>query len=314
MRRSSFLKKRSKKLLPCESGAAATRAPSDKSFLVLFFKKELLFLLLSAAAADPVVAVRGTDQITASQVRALITAADPQTRAKLASDPKALQDAVRNALIQRGVLEAARAANWERRPEVTAMLARTRDAAIAQSFLASHAAPPAAYPSEAEIQAAYEQAKPQLMQPRAYQLTQLSIPLAPTASPQQIDAARNTLNAARNAFASGHAPAGTQQLDLGWVPENRLQPGARDGVSGLLEGQVSAPVCSKTGCALLKLVATRQAGPAPLAEVRDGLIRLLRQQKERQGEQDFANTLLARAPVRIDEIALAQLAGAPATR
>ena len=67
------------------------------------------------------------------------------------------------------------------------------------------------------------------------------------------------------------------------------------------------------GCALLKLVATRQAGPAPLAEVRDGLIRLLRQQKERQGEQDYANVLLARAPVRIDEIALAQLAGAQAT-
>ena len=49
-------------------------------------------------------------------------------------------------LIQRGVLEAAHAANWDRRPEVAAMLARARDAAIAQSFLASHAAPPASLP------------------------------------------------------------------------------------------------------------------------------------------------------------------------
>ena len=294
---------------------AATRGSTIKSFLVLLFKKELLLpLLLTAAAPDPVIAVRGADQITASQVRSLIAGADTQTHAKLTGDPKALQDVVRNALIQRGVLEAARAANWERRPDIAAMLARTRDAAIAQSFLASHAAPPANYPSDADIQAAYEQAKPQLMQPRAYRLSQLFVTLAPTASAQQADAARRTLAVARDGFAAGHAPAGMQMLDLGWVAENRLQPAARDAVSGLLEGQVSAPVCTRPGCALLKLVATRQAGPAPLADVRDGLVRLLRQQKERQGEQDYANTLLARAPVRIDEIALAQLAGAPAAR
>jgi len=40
--RPSFLKKRSKKLLHLESGAAATRAFESKSFLVLFFKKEHL--------------------------------------------------------------------------------------------------------------------------------------------------------------------------------------------------------------------------------------------------------------------------------
>ncbi len=314
MKDSSFLKKRSKKLLRVEPVLAPTRTPTNKSFLVLFFKKELLLVFLAATSPDPIVAVRGTDQITASQVRTLIAATDGQTRAKLAADPKALQDVVRNALIQRGVLAAARAANWERRPEVTAMLARTRDAALAQSFLASHAAPPPGYPSEAEIQAAYEQAKSQLMQPRVYHVSQAAIPLPPTATTQQIEAARRTLAGARDGFAAGHPPTGVEMLDLGWVPENRLQPMARDAVSGLLEGQVSAPVCTRSGCALLKLVATRQAGPAPLADVRDGLIRLLRQQKERQGEQDYENALLARAPVRIDEIALAQLAGASATR
>jgi hypothetical protein len=40
--RSSFLKKRSKKLLTSWREAAATRTPQSKSFLVLFFKKELL--------------------------------------------------------------------------------------------------------------------------------------------------------------------------------------------------------------------------------------------------------------------------------
>jgi hypothetical protein len=40
--RSSFLKKRSKKLLDGCRGSIRRRTPSGKSFLVLFFKKELL--------------------------------------------------------------------------------------------------------------------------------------------------------------------------------------------------------------------------------------------------------------------------------
>ncbi len=272
----------------------------------------LAFLALLAATADPVIAVRGADQITASQVRALIASADPQTRAKLTQDAKALQDVVRNALLQRAVLQAARAANWDRKPDVVAMLTRTRDLALAQSFLASKAAPPSGYPTEADIAAAYERAKPQLMQPRAYHLTQLFITLAPTATAADSGHAAQMLEGLRDAFAEPGAaqpPAGVERLDLGWVPENRLQPAARDAVADLPEGQVSAPVCTKSGCALLKLIATRPAGPAPLAEVRDGLVRLLRQQKERQGEQAYANSLLAREPVRIDEIQLSRLAG-----
>jgi peptidylprolyl isomerase len=269
-------------------------------------------LVAVATATDPVVAIRGTDQITASQVRALIASADPQTRAKLTQDPKALQDIVRDALLQRAILQAARAANWDRKPDVIAMLTRTRDMALAQSFLASKAAPAPSYPSEAELAAAYQQAKPQLMQPRAYHLTQLFITLASPATAADTTRATQILTGLREAFAGPHPPkppAGVDQLDLGWVPENRLQPTARDAVAGLPEGQVSAPVCSTSGCALLKLVATRPAGPAPFADVRGGLIRLLRQQKERQGEQAYANSLLTREPVRIDEIQLSHLAG-----
>jgi hypothetical protein len=53
--RTSFLKKRSKKLLPIASGnllnaAARTPAAMDKSFLLLFFKKEESFLIPLAAS------------------------------------------------------------------------------------------------------------------------------------------------------------------------------------------------------------------------------------------------------------------------
>ena len=174
------------------------------------------------------------------------------------------------------------------------------------------ATPPADYPSQAEIQAAYDKAKPQLMQPRGYRLTQLFVTLPANASPAAAEQAKHTLATLREGFTGTRTPklpSGVQMADLGWVPENRLQPAARDAVSGLLEGQVSLPLCTAPGCAVLKLNATRPAGPAPLAEVRDDLVRLLRQQKAREGEQAYANTLLAREPVRIDEIQLSKLAG-----
>ena len=193
------------------------------------------------------------------------------------------------------------------------MLARTRDAAITESFLASHAAPPANYPGQAELQAAYDQAKPQLMQPRSYHLMQATLQ-STGGSP---DAAREKLTALQRDIAHGRARfqdaakrvPGLQIADIGWQPENRLLPAARDAVAGLLEGQVSSPVCTVAGCALLQLTATRPAGPAPLADARDGLIRLLRQQKQRQLEQAYSNALLAKQPVQVNEIELSHLAG-----
>jgi peptidylprolyl isomerase len=272
----------------------------------------LLVLLLAAAAPDPVVAVRGSDAITASQARALIAAADPQTRQRLQTDPTAVTALVRDTLLQHAILAEAEAHHWDENPEVAALLRRTREQVLLQSYLASQAVVPAGYPTDADIQAAYNQNKAQLMQPRAYHLMQATLQAS---AGQSSDAARQKLTDLQKDIAHGRVKfadaakrvPGVQISDLGWQPENRLLPAARDAVSGLLEGQVSAPVCNPAGCALLQLTATRPAGPAQLADVRDGLIRALRQQKQRQLEQTYTNTLLAKQPVQVNEIELSHL-------
>jgi peptidylprolyl isomerase len=273
----------------------------------------LAALLLLAAAPDPVVAVRGTDAITASQVRALINAADPDTRHRLQTDPTALTALVRDTLLQHAILAEAEAHHWDQTPDVAALLRRARETVLLQSYLAAHAEIPASYPTEADIEAAYNQNKGQLLQPRAYKLVQASL----TAQPgQPNDGAQQKLAALQKDIARGRVKfqdaakqvPGLHVTDIGWQPENRLTPAARDAVSGLLEGQVSPPVCSPAGCALLQLTATRPAGPAPLAEVKDSLIRALRQQKQRQLEQAYSNTLLAKQPVQVNEIELSHLA------
>jgi parvulin-like peptidyl-prolyl isomerase len=270
-------------------------------------------ILLAAAAPspDPVVAVRGDQSLTASQVRALIASADPDTRKQLQSNPEALQRVIRDSFLQRAVLAAAEQAKWDDKPEVAALLRRTREAAIIQSFLAAQAPVPASYPSEAELQAGYEKAKPQLMQPRTYHLAQAFIAVAAGASADEarhkLASLQKDVTAGRVSWDAAAKRAGAAIADLGWVPEDRLQASAREAASGLLEGQISSPVCTPSGCSALKLLGTRPAGPAPLADVRDKLIAALRQAKQRAGEQAYADGLLAKEPVRINEIELSHV-------
>jgi peptidylprolyl isomerase len=299
-----------------------------KSFLVLFFKKEqlaavpgntrhfrLLFLavLTLAAADDPVIAERGADHITLSQVRAMIAAVDPDTRRKLTTDQAALQNFLRNELVARAILAQAAAENWDQRPDVAALLQRARDQVITQSYLAGHAALPAGYPSEAEVKAAYDQNKARFMQPRSYHLEQIFLPAANAASAddgrKKLAALRTQIEHGKLAFnqAAKHG-ANLQFTDMGWVGEPQLAPGVKPAVAGLLEGAISEPVCTENGCHLLRLLATRPAGPAPLATIHDALVRALRQQKQTADENAYASSLLAKQPVAINQIQLSRLA------
>ena len=276
-------------------------------------KRALLLLLLTAAAPDPVVAVHGTDELTASQVRALIADAPPETRHAYQTNPDALKALIRDTFLGRAILAEAEAKAWDKRPEVAALAQRAHDLAITQSYLISQSPVPAGYPSDAELQAAWETNKAQLMQPRGYKLEQVFATAAPGAAQ---DEARRKLAEVQTQASHGRTAleaaakrvAGVQYADMGWVAEGRLQAAAKDAVAGLLEGQLSPPLCTSSGCTLLKLIATRPAGPAPLAEVRDQLTRALRQQKQRELQQAYANALLAKQPVRVDEIQLSHLA------
>jgi peptidylprolyl isomerase len=273
----------------------------------------LLASLCGAAAADPVIAERGQDRITVSQARAMIAAVDPDTRRRLTIDPNALKEFLRNVLVQRAVLAQAQAEKWEQRPDVANLLARTREQVVVKSYLAAHAMPPPAFPSEAEIKAAYEQNKAQFMQPRGYHLVQLFVP-KPAAG--AADDGKRRLAALRTQIERGHLAMAdaakhdttVQYTDPGWVTEKQLLPSVKDAVLGLQEGGMTDPLCVENGCHLIRLLATRPAGPTPLLELREGLIRAMRQQKQADLERVYASGLLAKQPVAIDEIQLSRMA------
>jgi peptidylprolyl isomerase len=268
--------------------------------------------LIAAGTEDPVVAERGSDRITVSQARALVAATDATTQHRLTTDPAAMKDFLRNLLLQRSLLRQAAAEKWDQRPDVATLLQRAHDQIVLQSYLAAHASLPAAYPSDAEVQTAYDQNKGRFMQPRSYHLTQLFLPHA-AASPEdgrrKLASLRAALQHGKLSFeAAAKQVAGLQPLDMGWLGEPQLLPAVKEAVAGLPEGAISDPLCMDNGCHLIRLVATRPAGPAPLPSVRDSLVRALRQQKQAAGENAYASGLLAKQPVAINEIQLSHLA------
>jgi len=292
-------------------------ASGDMSMKRLVLAAALAMCVHAAGAADtdPVVAQRGTSEITASQARALIAATDPETRHKLVTDPAALKEFLRNVLLQQAIIQEALAQKWEQKPEIVALLARARDQVLAQSFLNAQAPVPAGFPSDADVQAAYDQNKNRFMQPRTYHLTQIFLPV----SAYHGDEGRKRLVDLRTKLSRSHtkfedAPkllANTRFADLGFIPETALVDSAKPAIVGLPEGGISEPICTPGGCTLLRLVSTRPAGPAPVGDVHEQIVRALRQQKAQQVAQAYANALLAKQPIQLNEIQLAHLAQTP---
>jgi parvulin-like peptidyl-prolyl isomerase len=268
--------------------------------------------LLGAAGEDPVIAQRGSDQITLSQARALIAGADAAIRRRLATEPAMLEQFLRDALLQRALLAEATAAKWEQGSAVAALLQRTHDQVVLQTYLASRAKLPQGYPTASDIEAAYEANTSRFMQPRSYHLVQIFLPKSQIANP---DEGRRKLLPLRAAALRAHADlqdiAGkhpnVQFIDSGWLGEQTLAPAIRTAIEDLPDGAMSDPICTENGCHLLRRLATRPAELAPLAAVRDTIVQMLRNAKQQQLETAYANALLAREPIAMNQIQMSQL-------
>jgi parvulin-like peptidyl-prolyl isomerase len=282
-----------------------------------------VLVAVSALAADPapdVVARLGTTDITAAMLRNFVRTLDPAVRKRAGSDPALMAQLVRAELARTAVLKAAQAQKWDQRPEVIQQIQRVRDEAITSSYLMSVSAPPADYPSEADIQSAYDLNRDALMAPRQYRLSQIFVALpaggdakAEAEARQKADDMARKAKAAGADFdalakAHGDIKSGAEQGgDLGWASEAEIVPEIRSQVAGLAQGEVSDPIRTASGWHIIRLDDTRPAAPRPLAEVRDQLAAALRQRRMQANEQAYLNGLLAKSPISVNEIGLKKM-------
>ncbi|KVL49341.1 peptidylprolyl isomerase [Burkholderia territorii] len=268
---------------------------------------------LAAHAQDDVIANAAQASVTQSDIASLLKAVSPEGRERLAADPAALDQIVRSTLAQKAVLAEAKSKGWEKDAQVQAAIEQARRDIVVRSYLASVSAPPADYPSDAEIQSAYERNRAAFTAPRALHVAQIYIAVPPDADAATLDAARkqaaDLANRARTGDFAAIAKANSQDRasaanggDLGFVPDSVMLPAVRQAADGLKPGQVSAPVRTPSGFHVVKLLEVRAAAPRPLADVKEQVRTMLRAQRTQQNAQAYLAKLTANAPINEDAL------------
>jgi peptidylprolyl isomerase len=267
----------------------------------------LLLATTARAAPGDIVARAGNLSMTAGDVASLLNGLDPQARARVLASPDGVAQLVRARLTTEALMAEANARNWAATPDVARQIQTARDGVVLQTYLASVSKPDPAYPSDADIQTAYDANKAQFVIARQYQLSQLVVPLAPgqkDGGARQAADLRRRAAAGDRAFAAAAKQPGVSETMLGWVADNRLQPAIRDAVGGLPVGGLSDPMKLADGFHIFRLDATRPAGTAPLAEVRPQIVDALRRQKAEANARAYLAALQGKQHVEINEIAL----------
>jgi parvulin-like peptidyl-prolyl isomerase len=277
----------------------------------------------AGADTSPVIARMGTIEVHSDDAQKIIANLSPADRAALVREPKAFARVLGGLLSDRFLLQEALAKHWDQQPAVMAALERLRENAIVQGYVQSQSMPPADFPTEADIQAAYDANKAALLAPKQYRLAQIYVSAQDSSDPGAETAARNKILAAARllrdpgadfaAIARAQSEAKTTAArggDIGWLSEAQLVPDIKSKVLALAKGGVTDPIRLADGWQIIKLVDIKPEHTLTLAEVHDALKQRLRQQRAQELQRAYIGKVIEANPIAVDEIALQKLVGA----
>lgn len=288
--------------LPCGVGAQ----PSTKA---------------TASAADPVVARIGSVTIGQREVEQLFSAMPASERAVLKANQDGLNNWLRQRLASEALLAEARSKGFSERPEVKARVELAKREVVARvigaAYLDSVVAVPAGYPSEAEIKAAYEQARGEFKIPVTYNLSQIFLAV-PASDPKAVESkreeARKLAAEARKGDFAALARSRSQDKntaarggEVGRLAIEQVMPDLRAEVQTLKAGEVSEPLQSVSGFHIVKVNEIVAAHNATLEEIRPRLQATMRQQRQQKLAQEYAANLVAPNKMNIDNAAVETL-------
>jgi len=286
-------------------------------------KYTALFTILLAAtgiaAEGDIIGKIGDMEINVEDVRTALGKLGAAQEAAISKDPSLLNQAVRTLLVQKLLLKEARSKKWEDEAAVKAQLERAREAAIGESYLQSISTPPDSYPSDAELQAAYDSNKAALLIPKQFHLAQIFVANPKDADKASADKAKAKLDdvlkrlKAKEAFAvvasshSEESQSAGRGGEIGWLTEAQIQPEIRQLVPTLALNAVSDPIKLEDGWHIVKLLDTKAANTPALDQIKDQLVQQMRAEKAKANSQAYLAKLLQENPLAINELELAKV-------
>jgi parvulin-like peptidyl-prolyl isomerase len=275
----------------------------------------------AAGNADSTVIARvGDTEVKLDEIRSAIESLDARDQAALARDPSLLSQTVRTLLMRRVVLKEALAKHWDQEPAVATLIQRARDNAVVESYLQSVSKPPDSYPSETELQAAYDARKAQLLVPKQFRLAQIFLALPKNADKATSDKVQAKLETIKKSLHQAGADFGAiakadseesesaaRGGEIGWLTDNQIQPEVRSQLGSLSKNAVSEPIRLEDGWHIIKVLDVKEAYTPTLDEIRGALAQELRKEKTQSNSQAYLGKLLQQTPVAINELALSKV-------
>lgn len=265
-------------------------------------------------ANEPAVAQLGNQRVAPEELKALLATLPPASREQLRGNRQALEGWIRSRLAEKAVLEQADAQGWRQRPDIEVQMRAATEQIIFRDYLQSVSQVPPGYPTEAELQQAYDAGKSGWVTPPMYRVSQIFLSVS---DPQSLEAVRKQaleLSKKAQAAPSEFAALASQYSqdrasaetggDTGLQPLQQLVPEVRGAVSRLKVGAVSEPLQSAAGFHVIKLTEQQPARVASLDELRERLTQALRAQRQEQIAKAYLDGMLNTATLSIDGAAL----------
>lgn len=268
------------------------------------------------ASNSPAVVTMGNLTVSAEDMQQVLSSLPPAQRQQLAANRAALEQIARSRLAEKALIAQARNQAWTDKPEIQRAIKAAEEQIVLRSYLDSVSMPPDTYPSEAELQQAYEQNKDRFVQPASYRLSQIFL-AAPYNDAEAVAAARKKaaelLKRARAPQAdfaqlvkesSQDKESAARGGDTGFIPLQQVVPELRGTVQRLKKGEVSDVVQLPSGLHIVKLVDVRESRQVPLTEMQVQLRDTMRAQRQQDAARAYLEGLLNAGTVSIDGKAL----------
>jgi peptidylprolyl isomerase len=262
--------------------------------------------------------------VTMGEARANLAALPPQSQGALIRDHAALSNMVRLIAAQKLALKEALDKGWDKQPEVATAIDRARANIVLQSYISTSTQPPKDYPSDSELDAAYDANRTKFTVPRKFRYAQIVIALprdanaatrgkaeVKLANVQQKLKARGADFGAISASLSDDPESASRQGEVEAVGEAKIPPGLKQCLTAMKAGEISGPVRDDKGWTIVKLLQVSEARLRPLSEVRTQMRAELRSMRGQENAKARIDGFVKIVPAPSED-ALTHLTGQPA--
>ncbi len=272
-----------------------------------------------SSAATPAVATLGQVVVSQDELQQFLQVLPAAQREAMRNDRVVLEQWLRSRLAEKAVVEQAKAQEWDKRAEIRSAIEEAQNQVILRSYLQSVSEPAADYPSEQDLQTAYQANQDQFQLPAMYRLSQifLSVPnkdeQALAQAKKRADAWVKQMREGKADFAALAKEHSDEKIsaerggDNGFLPMSQLVPAMRATVAKLEPGQLSDPIVQADGVHILQLTDLRPASVRSLEEVKPALRDALRRQRQQEATQAYVAGMLDADTVSVDGKVLSQL-------